>query len=1056
MKKKIIIFSLILLLLVLVGGGVYFYNKNKVRTTAFNVISLDVDTAFKNGDLGKAIDLLDQSLKKNPNDTSTLLALSISWAQRGSLEYKENEYGQKALDYAKQVLKMDSNNIKGYIALGYADEIMGDFKGAIESYNRALALDGNNVDAIRHRGHAYDLSGDLAKAEIDYIKADSLDSTNLDVKMNLGRLYIRQAKINDAKINFLTVANSVDNARVKAEAYYNLSLIEIGSTSTSSLKMAFDYASSSISADPTYPQAYAVMGNVYIKKGDNTKALEFLDKAISIYPNLSYALGLIADVYAKEGNIEKTIQAYEVQKKAALVDIGLMQGVRSLIISHADLKEAIFYTKNNKKEEAVTSLKIAMDVSKDPVNDLNILFLTLDKNAGGKFNNLLNYQPYKDLVEQFKEKIKAGFLKPRNEVSHTPPLLMQKLLSIFNIKKAIAYKNVAGMCGSVGDKFFYDNEGNYDGFEFTRIACDIFIAYYSGNTSFNYSSAFGTLYSYTASWDNYLVVNYASYIGCSNGWGIAVAIAPPKPELYSGSCSTNTGGSTANFSWKNATGYDTVYFRAVDMTLDPTGTNQSLYKESIKGSSYSFTAVLGHSYKWWIHTREYGTDFWSPAVGSSFVCPPHPAPPTNATSSCSANGGTANFSWTNASDYRNIYFRAVDTTLHPGAVYGTNIPDLFNESVPGSSYSFNTVPGHSYVWWINTRSSTDDRSTEIVSGNFKCTLTPPTPSAPTITGPTDVTLGVPAIYTAVSHLNPVAKKENTSFLASIIFSFKKVFAQAAVETKLIYTFDWNNDGAKVSTSTAVLPGVSVQASNTWSTKGTTTFRVKTTESAGGASSAWVPVTINVSDKPKVQALFYCVSPNLSWNAVPNAISYDFEVKNKTDLTSVHKTITGTTVDISQYLNNTNISFGVRAIYSGNIMGDQTWVDNIAPACPKLGDGLNIKNGMIFGSNPPWANATTKKCSYYGQIDPTIVMSDEKTYSGIVVNACSIDGISVSLSNTVNGGKGFEDLPKNIGTHTLSCSVDFDNGVDSNGVVKKSNATAILTSKCSSLGDTQER
>ncbi|MEI6042240.1 MAG: fibronectin type III domain-containing protein [bacterium] len=329
-------------------------------------------------------------------------------------------------------------------------------------------------------------------------------------------------------------------------------------------------------------------------------------------------------------------------------------------------------------------------------------------------------------------------------------------------------------------------------------------------------------------------------------------------------------------------------------------------------------------------------------------------------------------------------------------------------------------------------------------------------SAPTISGPHDVSLGVPATYTASSSLAAVTKKENDSFFASVFFALKKVFAQTSTETKLVYQFDWNNDGIIDYSSDPVLPGVEVQASNTWNTKGDFIFKARATEPVSGVSSDWVSFNINVSDKPKVQALFYCVSPNLSWGAVPNAISYDFEVKNKTDLTSVHKTITGLTVDISQYLNNTNISFGVRAIYSGNLKGDQTWVNNITPTCPKLGDSLNIKSGMIFGSNPPWANETTKKCAYFGQIDPTIVMSDEKTYTGIVVKACSIDGISVSLSNTVNGGKGFENIPKNVGNHILSCNLDYDNGIDANGAVIRSNATTVLSAKCSNLANTVEK
>ncbi|MFA6338885.1 MAG: hypothetical protein WCW87_02420 [Candidatus Paceibacterota bacterium] len=110
--------------------------------------------------------------------------------------------------------------------------------------------------------------------------------------------------------------------------------------------------------------------------------------------------------------------------------------------------------------------------------------------------------------------------------------------------------------------------------------------------------------------------------GCSNGScnPMPPTPPPPPPTNLSGSCST--GGKTANFSWVNAAGYNTVYFRAVDTTLfGCVAQNLSnLWNEGVVGTTYSINTTPGHSYCWWLNTKASDGKWSTEANTKNFTC----------------------------------------------------------------------------------------------------------------------------------------------------------------------------------------------------------------------------------------------------------------------------------------------------------------------------------------------------------------------------------------------------------------------------------------------------
>ena len=182
--------------------------------------------AFDNGDLDGAIAVTNNILSSNLDEIQALLAKASALAQKGSLEFKEQEYGMQAIAVAQQVLALDPNNSEAWRIIGYSSEIMQKYDDAHAAYAKAIALDPNNSLAVSGDAHAWDLQGDMDKAESGYKKALSLDQNNTAAKVGLARVLVYQDKLDEALQLYISVADAPGNARLRADAAYSAGQIE--------------------------------------------------------------------------------------------------------------------------------------------------------------------------------------------------------------------------------------------------------------------------------------------------------------------------------------------------------------------------------------------------------------------------------------------------------------------------------------------------------------------------------------------------------------------------------------------------------------------------------------------------------------------------------------------------------------------------------------------------------------------------------------------------------------------------------------------------------------
>jgi tetratricopeptide (TPR) repeat protein len=182
--------------------------------------------AFDNNDLDGALAPANDILSRNPGDIDALLAKASALAQKGSLEFKEQEYGSQAIQVAQQVLALDPNNAEAWRIIGYSYEIMQQYPAAHDGYAKAIAFDPKNALAVSGDAHAYDLQGNMDKAEAGYRRALSLDPNIAAAQLGLARILVYQNRLDDALKLYISVADAPGNARQRAEAAYSAGQIE--------------------------------------------------------------------------------------------------------------------------------------------------------------------------------------------------------------------------------------------------------------------------------------------------------------------------------------------------------------------------------------------------------------------------------------------------------------------------------------------------------------------------------------------------------------------------------------------------------------------------------------------------------------------------------------------------------------------------------------------------------------------------------------------------------------------------------------------------------------
>ena len=363
-----------------------------------------------------------------------------------------------------------------------------------------------------------------------------------------------------------------------------------------------------------------------------------------------------------------------------------------------------------------------------------------------------------------------------------------------------------------------------------------------------------------------------------------------------------------------------------------------------------------------------------------------------------------------------------------------------------------------------------------------------TPGSPSVSGPTQVVINEPNTYIASSTIaGGVAKKNSNSFLGSVWFALKQVFAQEAPVDQVVFNVDWDADGIVDYRTDPINYGDNIYLPPyTWTQTGWYFFRIQAVDTLSGNKSDWTTMSVSVNDPqsytypaPVISSSKICAgSLILSWDKVLRSPdNYPAEgyrlVKNGSEVFGNGSDINGSTPSITITDWSPIDTYSLYA-YGPESNSGNTYIipspnsNEITP--PTTQDGplcttdtnptnqdVSIISGMKFFSKPSWAD-NTGHCKFSGSVDSTIKILEEniqKEYDGVVTKTCRIDNEPDFYAHS-NGGSDtmtFSGKTEKIGKHSLICNIDYGPIVDGQSA---SSTTIGITSKCSKLPSVIEK
>jgi tetratricopeptide (TPR) repeat protein len=196
--------------------------------------------------------------------------LIVTWIQVG--------YWRNNVLLYDHTLKVTTGNSFIYCNRGVAYYVLGNYKQAIEDYNRAIETNPELAVAYNDRGAAYDKLGDRVQAVSDFDRAIEIRPEYPDAYNGRGVVYSALGRNEEAISDF---DKAIEINQEYAEAYNNRGIVHAAMSNPDKAISDYDIA---IGINPGNAEVYYNRGIAYGKRGNHSLAIEDFDRAIEINP----------------------------------------------------------------------------------------------------------------------------------------------------------------------------------------------------------------------------------------------------------------------------------------------------------------------------------------------------------------------------------------------------------------------------------------------------------------------------------------------------------------------------------------------------------------------------------------------------------------------------------------------------------------------------------------------------------------------------------------------------------------------------------------------------
>ncbi len=233
-----------------------------IKRQAFFDMALDY---IKGGLFSRAVEILEELLKKDPKDTKALSQLERV--------YEEMKDWQKAFETQQRLDKIKGSNSQNILAHLRTEEgkekaAEGDFNTAKNLFQKAIHIDPDCIDAYLHLGDLYVIKGDLSKALDSWKKLLKRHPEAISLVLKrMDQIFFQFKDIEPVGsfLKELTVEYNFPVAHLSLARY----LLNQGDT-----QGAIKELRQAIRLKPTYIEARKELGQILIKEDREQEALE--------------------------------------------------------------------------------------------------------------------------------------------------------------------------------------------------------------------------------------------------------------------------------------------------------------------------------------------------------------------------------------------------------------------------------------------------------------------------------------------------------------------------------------------------------------------------------------------------------------------------------------------------------------------------------------------------------------------------------------------------------------------------------------------------------------
>jgi tetratricopeptide (TPR) repeat protein len=189
----------------------------------------------------------------------------------------------RAISLLREALRINPNYVASLTNLGIALVNKGNYDEAVSCFTKVLKIDPRNTNARMNLANALFEQAKSEKAISIYKEILKTDPENADTHFNIAIVLTSEGKINKAVLHY-NEAIRINPKYSKAHYYLGDILLDQGK-----INEAFSHFAMAIQFKPDFVQAYNNLGVILLRQGKFSKASVFFSKALQINPDFSEA-----------------------------------------------------------------------------------------------------------------------------------------------------------------------------------------------------------------------------------------------------------------------------------------------------------------------------------------------------------------------------------------------------------------------------------------------------------------------------------------------------------------------------------------------------------------------------------------------------------------------------------------------------------------------------------------------------------------------------------------------------------------------------------------------